>query len=306
MNAIHVEGLTKIYGSTEVLKGVNLTIEKGEFYCLMGPNGSGKTTLVSIIASIRSSTSGSIQIYGKAPEQAKHLIGYVPQENFSSPSLTGRENLVYFARLLGYSRKEAEIRAFDLLEKIGLSQEAHKRVSQYSGGMRKRLEVATALFPGVELLILDEPTTGLDLSARRTFFGLLEGIKKEETTVMLVTHIGADAELASKVGLIDKGIIIAEGEPEYLKDESGLENTVTVETPVKNAAAVKVLAKFGEPVIETDAGYRIHCANAEEIIPDMVRSLDSAGVKVIRLEMAKPTLEDVFFHLTGKPVGVEE
>ena len=306
MNAIHVEGLTKIYGSTEVLKGVNLTIEKGEFYCLMGPNGSGKTTLVSIIASIRSSTSGSIQIYGKAPEQAKHLIGYVPQENFSSPSLTGRENLVYFARLLGYSRKEAEIRAFDLLEKIGLSQEAHKRVSQYSGGMRKRLEVATALFPGVELLILDEPTTGLDPSARRTFFGLLEGIKKEETTVMLVTHIGADAELASKVGLIDKGIIIAEGEPEYLKDESGLENTVTVETPVKSAAAVKVLSKFGEPVIETDAGYRIHCANAEEIIPDMVRSLDSAGVKVIRLEMAKPTLEDVFFHLTGKPVGVEE
>ena len=306
MNAIHVEGLTKIYGSTEVLRGVNLTIEKGEFYCLMGPNGSGKTTLVSIIASIRSSTSGSIQIYGKAPEQAKDLIGYVPQENFSSPTLTGRENLVYFARLLGYSRKEAEIRAFDLLEKIGLSQEAHKRVSQYSGGMRKRLEVATALFPGVELLILDEPTTGLDPSARRTFFGLLEGIKKEETTVLLVTHIGADAELASRVGLIDKGIIIAEGEPEYLKDESGLENTVTVETPAKSATASEVLSKFGQPVIETDAGYRIHCANAEEIIPDMVRSLDSAGVKVIRLEMAKPTLEDVFFHLTGKQVGVEE
>lgn len=306
MNAIHIKGLTKTYDDTDVLRGVNLDVEKGEFYCLMGPNGSGKTTLVSIVASIRSPTSGVIQIYGKSPEQAKHFIGYVPQENFSSPLLTGRENLMYFARLLGYSRKEAESVADNLLEKIGLSHDAHKRVSHYSGGMRKRLEVATALFPGVELLILDEPTTGLDPSARRTFFSLLEEIRGEKTTILLVTHIGADAELASRVGLIDKGVIIAEGDPEQLKDESGLENTVTVETVVQSAKVANVLKKFGGPVLESDAGYRIHCTNAEEIIPDMVRSLDNAGVKVTRLEMAKPTLEDVFFHLTGKPVGVDE
>ncbi len=306
MDAVTVKDLTKEYDSTEVLRGVNLKIGQGDFYSLMGPNGSGKTTLVSIIASIRSPTAGTAEIFGTPPEEAKHLIGYVPQENFSSPMLTGKENLMYIARMLGYPARKADTVTNDLLDKIGLSKEAHKRVSHYSGGMRKRLEVATALFPGVRLLILDEPTTGLDPSARRTFFGLLEEIKEEDTTVLLVTHIGADAELASKVGLMDRGIIIAEGKPEQLKDESGLENAITVETVAKSNKVIPVLQEFGEPVLETDTGYRIHCKDAEEVIPNVVRSLDSAGVKITRLEMTKPSLEDVFFHLTGKPVGVDQ
>ncbi|KYK32115.1 MAG: ABC transporter ATP-binding protein [Theionarchaea archaeon] len=306
MDAITIKNVTKTYNTTDVLKRVNLTVPQGESYSLMGPNGSGKTTLVSIIASIRSPTSGIVKIFGKLPEDARSLIGYVPQENFSSPLLTGKENLMYFARILGFSKEEAASLADDLLDKIGLLKDADKRVAQYSGGMRKRLEVATALFPGIKLLILDEPTTGLDPSARRTFFGLLEEIKEKDTTILLVTHIGADAELAKRVGLIDKGVIIAEGEPEELKDESGLENALTVETVVKSGTVVGVLKRFGDPVLETDTGYRIHCKNAEEIIPDMVRSLDAAGVKVTRLEMTKPTLEDVFFHLTGKSVEVNE
>ena len=306
MEAVTTKNVTKVYDSTNVLKGVNLTINQGEFYSLMGPNGSGKTTLVSIIASIRSPTSGTVEIFGKSPGEAKKFIGYVPQENFSSPTLTGKENLMYFARVLGYKKSEAHTITNDLLNKIGLSAEADKRVSHYSGGMRKKLEVATAFFPGVNLLILDEPTTGLDPSARRTFFGLLDELKDEKTTVLLVTHIGADAELASRVGLIDNGVIIAEGDPETLKDESGLENAVTVETVVKSGKVTDILKRFGEPVMETDTGYRIHCKHAEEIIPDMVRSLDSANMKVTRLEMTKPSLEDVFFSLTGKPVGVEE
>lgn len=306
MDAITIKNVTKTYNTTDVLKRVNLTVPQGESYSLMGPNGSGKTTLVSIIASIRSPTSGIVKIFGKLPEDARSLIGYVPQENFSSPLLTGKENLMYFARILGFSKEEAASLADDLLDKIGLLKDADKRVAQYSGGMRKRLEVATALFPGIKLLILDEPTTGLDPSARRTFFGLLEEIKEKDTTILLVTHIGADAELAKRVGLIDKGVIIAEGEPEELKDESGLENALTVETVVKSGNVVGVLKRFGDPVLETDTGYRIHCKNAEEIIPDMVRSLDAAGVKVTRLEMTKPTLEDVFFHLTGKSVEVNE
>jgi ABC-type multidrug transport system ATPase subunit len=306
MDTITVQNLTKTYNSTEVLKEINLSINQGEFYGLMGPNGSGKTTLVSIIASIRSPNSGIIKIFGESPEKAKHLIGYVPQENFSSPSLTGKENLMYFARMLGYPKAKADTLTNDLLKKIGLSKDAHKRVSNYSGGMRKRLEVATALYPGIKLLILDEPTTGLDPSARRTFFGLLEEIREKDTTVLLVTHIGADAELASRVGLIDKGIVIAEGEPEQLKDESGLQTAITVETLVKSERVIPLLQEFGKSVMETDAGYRIHCKQAEEAIPDLVRKLDSAGVKVTRLEMTQPSLEDVFFSLTGKPVGVDE
>ena len=261
MDAINVENLTKKYGRKEVLQRVDLKIEEGEFYALMGPNGSGKTTLASIIASVRSPTSGKIEICGKKPDKAKEFIGYVPQENFSSPMLTGKENLLYFAGLLGYSKSEAEEIVNELLSKIGLLEDADKRVSEYSGGMRKRLEVATVLFPRMRILILDEPTTGLDPSARRRFLGLIKELKGEKTTILLITHIGADAELASRVGLIDEGVIIAEDEPERLKKTSDLENVIDIETAIKSETVVSVLSNFSEKekVLETEAGYRIYC-----------------------------------------------
>jgi ABC-2 type transport system ATP-binding protein len=229
-----------------VLKKVNLRISKGEFYALMGPNGSGKTTLASILASVKSLTSGRIEIFGKKPEDAKKITGYVPQENFSSPILTGKENLMYFAGLLGYSKRQAAEIVEEILKKVGLWEDANKRVSNYSGGMRKRLEVATILFPSMKLLILDEPTTGLDPSARRKFLGLIQELRNEETTILLITHIGADADLASRVGLIDRGAIIAEDQPEKLKKNSGLENVVNVETSIKNEKVTSLLSKFSE------------------------------------------------------------
>jgi len=304
MDAISVEDLTKKYGDKEVLKEVNLNIEEGEFYALMGPNGSGKTTLASIIASVRFPTSGKIEIYGKKPEDAKNLIGYIPQENFSSPILTGKENLMYFAGLLGYSKNAGEKIVNDLLSKIGLSADANKRVSDYSGGMRKRLEVATALFPDVKILILDEPTTGLDPSARRKFLGLIQQLRKEKTTVLLITHIGTDAELASRVGLIDEGKIIAEDDPERLKKASGLNDVVNIETTIKSEKIAQVLSKFSEKkkVLETDVGYRVYCEDVEKAIPEIVRSLDAIGSKTSKIETVKPSLEDVFFKLTEKTV----
>ena len=168
MFAIHVENLVKTYDSRRVLDGVNLDVQEGEFYALIGPNGSGKTTLASIIARVKTQDSGVVEVYGKKPAQAKESIGYVPQEDFSSPKLSGKENLIYFAGLLGYSRSQANQLATGMLNKLGLSDEADKRVAKYSGGMRKRLEVATAIFPGIKvLIILDEPTTGLDPAAGR-------------------------------------------------------------------------------------------------------------------------------------------
>lgn len=304
MSAISLEKITKHYGENLILNGVDLKIAKGEFYALMGPNGSGKTTLISIIASIKSPHSGKIEIYGKKPEKAKELIGYVPQENFSSPLLTGKENLMYFAGLLGYSNSKAKKIVDELLGKIGLLNEANKRVSDYSGGMRKRLEIATALFPDIKILILDEPTTGLDPSARRKFLGLLQDLRNEKTTILLVTHIGADADLASRVGLMDKGKIIAEDRPERLKKSSGLENVVNIETSIKNAKVVEVLRNYSEKmqVLETETGYRVFTEEIEEAIPKIVRSLDEIGCKVIRIETTKPSLEDVFFKLTEKRV----
>jgi ABC-type multidrug transport system ATPase subunit len=305
MYAIFTENLTKKYGDKEVLKQVNLKIEEGEFYVLMGPNGSGKTTLASIIASVRSPTSGKIEIYGKKPERAKNLIGYIPQDNFSSPILTGKENLTYFAGLLSYSKNDAEKMVDELLKKVGLLEDATKRVSNYSGGMRKRLEVATILFPGVKLLILDEPTTGLDPSARKKFLGMIQALRDENTTILLITHIGADAELASRVGLIDEGEIIAEDEPEKLKKTSGLENVINIETTIKNEQVATVLSEFSErqKVLETNVGYRVFSKDAEETTPKIVRYLDTIGCKVMKIEIVKPSLEDVFFELTEKPVS---
>jgi ABC-type multidrug transport system ATPase subunit len=304
LSAIILEKVTKYYGENLVLNGVNLKIFKGEFYALMGPNGSGKTTLISIIATVKSPSSGKIEIYGKKPEKAKELIGYVPQENFSSPLLTGKENLMYFAGLLGYSNSMAKKIVDELLRKIGLLDDANKRVSDYSGGMRKRLEIATALFPDIKILILDEPTTGLDPSARRKFLGLLQDLRNEKTTILLVTHIGADADLASRVGLMDKGKIIAEDRPERLKKSSGLENVVNIETSIKNEKVVKILINFSEKmeILETEVGYRVFTEEPEVTIPMIVRSLDEVGCKVIRIETTTPSLEDVFFKLTEKKI----
>jgi len=300
--AIHVENLVKTYNSRRVLDGVNLDVAEGEFYALMGPNGSGKTTLASIIAGVKTQDSGTVEVYGKKPVQAKQLIGYVPQENFSSPKLSGRENLVYFATLLGYSLSQANQLATEMLEKVGLSEEADKRVAKYSGGMRKRLEVATAIFPGVKALILDEPTTGLDPGARRSFFSMIQQITDKKATIILITHIGSDAELASRVGLIDNGKMIAEGTPDELKRKYAVEDMISVETAAKSASMLSILKGFSSDgrVAESDAGYKIYARNGDRVLADVVRSLDQAGHKVMRIEMARPTLEDVFFRLTER------
>ena len=302
MFAIHVENLVKTYDGRRVLDGVSVDVQEGEFYALMGPNGSGKTTLASIIAAVKTQDSGIVEVYGNKPAQAKESIGYVPQENFSSPKLSGKENLIYFAGLLGYSRSQANQLAAGMLNKLGLSEEADKRVAKYSGGMRKRLEVATAIFPGTKVLILDEPTTGLDPAARRSFFSMIQEIMDKKTSIFLITHIGSDAELASRVGLIDNGKMIAEGTPDELKRKHAVEDVITVETAVKSDSVISVLEGFSIDgrVAESEAGYKIYSRNGDRVLADVVRSLDQAGHRVARIEMARPTLEDVFFRLTER------
>jgi ABC-2 type transport system ATP-binding protein len=306
LNAIAVKGLRKSYDGFEVLSGVDLEVERGEFYALMGQNGSGKTTLISIMTCTRLRDEGEVrvlgyEVVGEAGE-VKKLIGYVPQENFSCPTLTGRENLVYFARLFGLPKREAETLALDLLDKMGLAGDAGKRVSDYSGGMRKRLEVATALMPGIEVLFLDEPTTGLDPSARKNFLGMLKEVNSDGATVFMVTHIGEDAEAASKVGFIDGGRIVLEDEPERLKERSGLQNVIDVEVPFKSWEVESALAALSDDggLQETEEGYRIFSEDPEEAMPTVVRALDGVGCQAKRVESRAPSLEDVFFKATSK------
>jgi ABC-2 type transport system ATP-binding protein len=302
MHALEVENVSKSYGNNPVLTHVNLTIEDGEFYALMGPNGSGKTTLISIIASVCAPSEGTVMVYGR--HTAKEVISYVPQENFSSPRLTGKENLMYFAQLYGFSRREASSLAVSILERIRLSAVAQAQVSTYSGGMRKRLEVGTGLFPGTKLLLLDEPTTGLDPSARREFLGMIKEMNENGMTIFFITHIGEDAELASRVGFIDEGVIIAEGTPETLKKGSGLTNVLTIETALKSKKIFDALKEFSdqEKVLETETGYRIYCENPQEVLPRVVRALDRIGCANHKIDIDTPSLEDVFFALTENQV----
>jgi ABC-2 type transport system ATP-binding protein len=302
MHALEIENVSKSYGNNPVLSRVSLAIEDGEFYALMGPNGSGKTTLISIIASVCAPSEGTVTVYGR--HTAKEVVGYVPQENFSSPLLTGKENLMYFAQLYGFSRKEASSLAVSILERIKLSGVAQTQVSTYSGGMRKRLEVGTGLFPGTKLLLLDEPTTGLDPSARREFLGMIKEMNENGMTIFFITHIGEDAELASRVGFIDKGVIRAEGTPEALKKGSGLTNVLTIETALKSKKIYDVLKTFSdqEKVLETETGYRIYCENPQEVLPQVVRALDRVGCTHHKIDIDAPSLEDVFFALTESQV----
>jgi ABC-type multidrug transport system ATPase subunit len=302
--AIAVQNLAKSYGNGPVLEGLSISVREGELYALMGPNGSGKTTLNSILASVRVQDRGEVSILGMAPAEAKGEVAYLPQDNFSIPILTGRENLMYFAGLLGYHKGEARSLVEGILAKVGLSGVANRRVSTYSGGMRKRLELGTALFPCTKVMLLDEPTTGLDPAARRSFLGLLRELTGSSITVLLTTHIGADAEGADRVGLIDKGRIVAEGPPGELKEHSGVETVVSVQTSVENSTIAATVASFdGGKLLASESGYRIATERPEEVLPEMIRKLDSMGCRIIHIGASMPTLEDVFFKLTDRSMA---
>lgn len=306
MKALDIKDLSKSYGDIEVLKGVSLSVDQGEMYALMGPNGSGKTTLSSIIACTNTPTKGTVEVFGndvvKEAKKVKKLIGYVPQEKFSYPLMTGEENLLYFIRILGIPKQEAVKLTRELLKKMDLSNDAKKRVANYSGGMRKKLEVATALLPGVKILILDEPTTGLDPSTRKKFLSKLEKIRKEGVTVFYVTHIGEDAEKASKVGIIDVGKIIMEEKPEILKKKTGLFNVINIETSIRNEAVYRALKDTitNGKLTKTKNGYKFYCKEPEDTIDVMIRNLGRIGCRTTRIETSIPSLEDVYYKLTEK------
>ncbi len=307
MKILRISDLHKRYGDMEVLKGVSLNINQGEMYALMGPNGSGKTTLTSIIACTNAPTIGRVEIFGhdvvKEAEKAKNVIGYVPQEKFSSPLLTGEENLLYFIRLSGVPKKDATILTKELLKKMNLQEDARKRVAHYSGGMRKKLEVATALLPNVKLLILDEPTTGLDPSARKKFLSKLKDIQKEGVAIFFVTHIGEDAEIASKVGFINEGTIIIEDEPDRLRKTNGMDQSgMSIETSIKSEnvySTIKTCVNDGN-LFETRTGYRFFCKQPEDILNKVTRKLGLLGCKITHTEKTGLSLEDIFYRLTEK------
>jgi ABC-2 type transport system ATP-binding protein len=305
---LDAQDLSKSYNGKRVLDGVSLQIRSTDFYVLMGPNGSGKSTLLSILAGTNSFDAGSIRIHGddlrKSRLEARRHIGYVPQENFCSDFLTGRENLEYFASLLGLSKSQAKQEITKLLQMMGLEEEADRRVSEYSGGMKKKLEVATALLGDARILFLDEPTTGLDPTVRKDFLSLLQEINEQGTAVLLVTHIGEDAEMASRVGFMIQGEIVAEGSPDELKEISGLKSSIVVDAAPRSDELMMLLASLSGDcmVIEREALFELICDEPKRMVPKIVDMLYKSGFEMNSVDTRPPSLEDVFYRLTEHPI----
>ena len=311
MIALDAQEISKSYNGKNVLDSVSLQIGPTDFYVLMGPNGSGKSTLLSILAGTNSFDSGSVRILGddicQDRLEAREHIGYVPQENFCSDFLTGRENLEYFADLLGLPKSQAKDKIDGLLQMMGLEEEGDKSVAAYSGGMKKKLEVATALLGNAKVLFLDEPTTGLDPMVRKDFLSLLQEINKQGTAVLLVTHIGEDAEMASRVGFMIQGEIVAEGAPEQLKEISGLKSSILVDATPRSEELMLLLASLSGDciVVERGESFELICEDPRAMVPEVVDTLQKSGYDIHRVETRPPSLEDIFYKLTACPVRGE-
>lgn len=296
----------KRFGDKWVLRNINIGIEDQEFYGLLGPNGAGKTTLLRIIVGVLKPTRGRVIINGidmtEDPIRAKKLIGYVPQENILDPFLTGIENLLYYAGLQGLSRSEARKRARELLEFFGLEEYVNVRVAKYSGGMKKKLSIAAGLIHDPPILILDEPTVGLDVGARRNLWGLLQKLRSTGKTIIMATHYMEEADiLCDRVAIINEGEIIVEAPPSELKRKYGSLSVIEVEAYIMPKEFVEATRKLAlAPVIVRNNKIRIPVEDYKTILPRIVEEALRYRIGVKRIEVSEPTLEDVFIKLTGR------
>jgi ABC-2 type transport system ATP-binding protein len=305
---IEAHGLKKRYGSTQALDGIDLGVETGQILGVLGPNGAGKTTAVRILTTLAKADSGSARVAGfdvstQAPA-VRRCIGVAAQDATLDELLTGRQNLVMIGELSGLSRSVSQARATVLLERFDLVDAGGRLLKGYSGGMRRRLDLAASVVTSPPVLFLDEPTTGLDPTSRLRVWDVIRDLVATGVTVLLTTQYLEEADqLADSVVVIDHGRIIAEGTPKELKRSTGgarLEISLTAAHPGVAAA----LAGFVEgPPLISDDGLKVSAAvlNKAGLATTVVRALDAAGIQVDDFEVRQPSLDDVFFALTGKP-----
>ena len=306
--AIEIEGLHKAFGVIPALDGIDLEVERGTVLGLLGPNGAGKTTLVRILTTLLAPDAGRATVAGfdvtRQAAELRSVIGLAGQSAAVDEHLTGRENLVLVGRLHHLGRAEASWRADDLLERFELAQPADRRVSGWSGGMRRRLDLAASLVGRPDVLFLDEPTAGLDPRSRIGLWDVIAGLVRDGTTVLLTTQYLEEADhLASRVAVIDTGRLIAVGSPDQLKAHAGgtfVEVTVPAGTDVTAAAAA--LAPLAAAPPRIDAGKRLVAVPIGDGMSDAaaaLRLLDAASIRVDDLIIRRPSLDDVFLALTG-------
>ncbi|QUQ65772.1 ATP-binding cassette domain-containing protein [Kutzneria sp. CA-103260] len=310
--AIWAEGLRKRYGDHEALTGVDLAVPAGTVLGVLGPNGAGKTTTVRTLATLLRPDSGQAKVAGydvlTQPREVRRRIGLAGQYAAVDELLTGRENLVLLGTLLRLGRKRARERSTELLERFELTDAADRPAGTYSGGMRRRLDLATCLIADPPVVFLDEPTTGLDPTSRVLLWRMVREQVAVGTTVLLTTQYLEEADqLADSIVVIDTGRVIAEGTPDELKRKVGEEwLEVSVAQPAQRAMALAALAKVsvGEPSASADSGViTAQLPAGMGAVAAAATALSDAGVEVVDFALRRPSLDDVFFTLTGKSSG---
>ena len=318
---VAVEGLRKVYpDGTEAVRGIDFEVREGEFFGFLGPNGAGKSTTIKMLITLLRPTAGRVTIagltLGREDKKIREVIGYAAQDVSVDEDLTGRENLILTGRLYHLSQRDALRRADELLNAVGLEDVAQKKAGLYSGGMRKRLDLASGLVHRPRLLFLDEPTTGLDPQNRRAMWNEIEKLNREGTTIFLTTQYMEEADtLCERLAIIDHGTIVAEGTPTSMKAELGGE-VLTLTFPTDDPEALQSLISRGAEALRGLAGLtevreaeREVMANlsngAHEVLPAALRALSSTGVEA-RIAVSPPTLDDVFIKVTGHALRQEE
>ena len=306
--AIAASGLEKAYGRTKALDGLDLVVETGAILGMLGPNGAGKTTTVRVLSTLLRPDRGTARVAGydvvTEAAEVRRNIGLTGQYAALDESLTGRANLIMIGQLCRLSKREAKRRAAELLDRFDLADAADRGVKTYSGGMRRRLDLAASLVARPSILFLDEPTTGLDLPSRMVTWEAVRGLAATGTTVMLTTQQLDEADqLADRIAVVDRGRVIAEGTSAELKAKVGGERVLLTMAPESDlAAAASVLARYADGLPQVDPAQRsveIPVPNGARQMPDIVRDLDAAGVLLDDLGIRRPSLDDVFLTLTG-------
>lgn len=305
MGAIEVEGLRREFeGGVVAVDGIDLDVPAGEIYAFLGPNGAGKTTTVRMLTTLLRPTGGVARVAGRdivsESAEVRRSIGVALQEAALDPLMTGRELLRLQATLHAMPRDEGHARAEALLQRVGLVQAADRRVGTYSGGMRRRLDLASALVHEPAVLFLDEPTTGLDPTSRMAIWREVEKLNAEGTTVFLTTQYLEEADqLANRVGIIDNGKLVAEDTPGALKAEVGRAHLELKLADEAGERARQVLSRFGNALPSQDGVVALELASGAAEVAPVVRALDEAGIAVESLDLVQPTLDDVFAIKTG-------
>jgi ABC-2 type transport system ATP-binding protein len=300
-------GLRKRFGERQAVDGVGFQIAPGETYGLLGPNGAGKTTTISMISGILTRDEGTVEVAGQPLDvdstSAKGLIGIVPQDLAIYPDLTARENLDFFGRMYGMSGHLLRDRVRDVLGIVELADRADERTAGYSGGMKRRLNIAIGLLHRPRLLVLDEPTVGVDPQSRNAILSSVEALGAEGIGILYTTHYMEEAErLCDRVGIMDEGRIIAEGTREELVRLVGQSDRISLVVASSTHVAVEALAAVDGVLGVTgrDGGLDLLVTDANGMLPRLLQVAAGAGVVVRSVEVVQPDLEAVFLHLTGK------